>query len=236
MAESIIASFARSEFKYQLTKEQFQAFQPVLEQHFTQDEYGLHTICNLFYDTDEYHVIRHSIDKPLYKEKLRLRSYGVPKSGESKVFLEIKKKFDHVVYKRRISAPLDAINAFLTDGTPPPGADPQITKEISNFLMLHHPSAKVYICCDRIALFGKEDSSLRITLDRNLKWRTTDLDLRAGTEGQLILPEDITLMEIKFDNAMPLWLAHELSRCGIYKTSFSKIGTCFKQNIIPQIF
>ena len=232
----IISSFARVEYKYYLTPEQFQALSPVLDAHFSRDQYGIHTICNLFYDTDNFEIIRNSIEKPLYKEKLRLRSYGVPANDDSTVFIELKKKYDHIVYKRRINTTLVQAEQFLQGGNIPTGADLQISREINNFLSLHPIVPKVVLCYDRLAMFCKDDPDLRITTDRNLRWRETELDLRAGSHGMLIIPEDITLMEIKFAGAMPLWLAHELSRCGIYKTSFSKIGTCYKHFIIPEKF
>ncbi len=234
--KGIISSFQRYEVKYFLTPEQLQGLRPILEEHFTVDEYGKHTICNLYYDTDNFEVIRDSIDKPIYKEKLRLRSYGVPDQETGQVFLELKKKYDHVVYKRRIAAPLPQVLDFIRGGPTPEGTDPQIDREIRHFIDLHHPVPRVYISYDRVAMFGKDDPEFRITLDRNLRWRDTDLDLCLGVYGQYILPEEMTLMEIKVPGAMPLWLAQALSERGIFNASFSKVGSCYSHFILPKIF
>ena len=51
-----------------------------------------YNIYNIYYDTDNSDVIRHSISKPYYKEKLRLRSYYIPNNSNDKVFLELKRK------------------------------------------------------------------------------------------------------------------------------------------------
>ena len=236
MADSVITSFERKEVKYFLTPAQKEALMPILLEHLSVDEYGEHTISNLFFDTDTYEITRASIEKPIYKEKLRVRSYGTPDPETGTVFIELKKKYDGIVYKRRIVLPVPEAKAFLLQGVPPSSADPQITREISRFMELHHPVPKVFLCYDRIAMFGKENPDLRITFDENLLWRDTDLDLCAGAYGSPVLPDDRTLMEIKIPGVTPLWLAHTLSDLKIYRTSFSKIGTCFKTFIIPAKF
>ena len=91
--------FARYEKKYKLTLSQYAALRRWLQDRMEVDSYGLHTICNIYYDTPDFQLIRTSLEKPVYKEKLRLRSYGVP-GGDTPVFVELKKKLDGVVYKR----------------------------------------------------------------------------------------------------------------------------------------
>jgi hypothetical protein len=236
MSETIISSFQRYEVKYFLSPAQKEALMPTLLEHFSVDSYGQHSIGNIFYDTDNFEVIRASIEKPIYKEKLRLRAYGVPERDTGQVFLELKKKYQHVVYKRRIAAPIGETVSFLAGGAPPAQADPQICQEIQNFLSLHHPVPKVYIGYDRVAMFGKDDPELRITFDQNLIWRDTDLDLCSGAYGELLLPEDTTLMEIKVPGTMPLWLAHLLSQNNVFRTSFSKVGACYTKFILPKIY
>lgn len=209
---------------------------PLLEKHFSVDQYGLHTISNIYFDTEQYDITRTSIEKPPYKEKLRVRSYGRPDPETGSVFVELKKKYRHIVYKRRIVVSVPEARAFLLDGVLPGSSDPQITREIAHFMELHHPVPKVFLCYDRIALFGREDPDLRITFDTNLLWRETDLSLCAGAYGTRILPEDQVLMEIKVPSAIPLWLAHALSQQQLYRTSFSKIGACYTGFILPGKF
>ena len=93
--------FKRYEKKYMLTQKQHDALIPVLERRMKADHYGEHTISNIYFDTRDYELVRKSIEKPEYKEKLRLRAYGkVTDNGV--VYAELKKKFDGGVYKRRI--------------------------------------------------------------------------------------------------------------------------------------
>lgn len=230
----IISSFQRVEAKYFLTPAQKEALTPALEEHFTVDGYGKHTISNLYYDTEHFEILRASIEKPVYKEKLRLRAYGQPVTEESQVFLELKKKYDHVVYKRRVAAPLPEILDFLQGGPQPEGTDPQIDRELRRFLELYQPKPRIYLSYDRIAMFGKEDPELRLTMDQNLLWRDDALDLCQGPEGEHILPEDVTLMEIKIPGTMPLWLAHALSQAQVFQTSFSKVGACYTKFLLPK--
>lgn len=236
MGQPIISSFRRYEVKYFLTEQQRSALLPELEQYFRMDEYGLHTISNLYYDTERYDITRESIDRPVYKEKLRVRAYGVPQKDTGQVFVELKKKYDHVVYKRRIALPVGEAQKFLEGGPIPEGVDTQIAHEIQYFMERHQPRPRVYLGYQRIAMAGIENPELRITMDQNLLWRMEELDLCLGSYGQHILPENMTLMEIKVPGTMPLWLAQLLSRHQIYRCSFSKIGACYSRFILPDIF
>lgn len=227
-------SFQRYEKKFLLTPEQHRDILPLLAEQVEQDRYGEYTICSLYYDTDTFDLIRASVQKPPYKEKFRLRSYGVP--GETdKVFGEIKKKFDGVVYKRRVAATLDEMERFLAGGELR-HESPQIQREIHWFLRCHPIRPRVFIGYDRTAFAGREDPGLRITFDRNIRWRTYDLDLRAGDYGAPVLGEECVVMEVKLPQAVPLWLVRILSSLEIRPTSFSKIGTCYQQHLAREIF
>lgn len=222
-------TFKRYEKKYLLNRKQYESLLQGLQPYMQLDQYGLHTICNIYYDTDQFDLIRTSIEKPPYKEKLRLRSYGVPAEG-GKVFLEIKKKWKGVVYKRRIAMTLEEAENYLEKGKALPG-DGQIEREIDYFVQFYNPKPKMYIAYDREAYFGKEDNALRITFDRNIRSREEDLQLELGDAGKLLLDREYRLMEIKVSGAFPMWLAHILSELEIYPTSFSKYGNIYKQNV-----
>lgn len=226
--------FKRYEKKYLLTTEKYEAVKAAIEEHMTQDIYGLHTICNLYYDTDTYELIRASIEKPVYKEKFRVRSYGIPNS-DSPVFLEIKKKFKGVVYKRRIAAPLCDAMAYLNKSNPDALPRSQILNEIDYMLDRVKPEAKVYIAYDRIAYYGNEDPNLRVTFDTNMRYRDYDLELDKGDEGKPILDEPLYLMEIKIPQVMPLWMTKILTENQVYPTSFSKYGTCYKKDMLHKL-
>lgn len=230
MSAKNLAVFERHEKKYQLDAARKEQFLSALLAHMTPDEYGVHTICSLYCDTEDYRIIRASREKPAYKEKLRLRSYGVP-DEDSKVFLELKKKVDGVVYKRRISLCHWEAEEYLSHGVEPASLESfrqrQIFAEIDWFCRRHQPEGRILIACDRLALYGKEDPSLRVTFDFNIRWRGCDLSLTQGDYGAPLLPAGDSLMEIKTGHAMPLWLTELLTRFSLYPQSFSKVGTAY---------
>lgn len=200
------------------------------------DEYGDYTICNIYLDTEDFYFIRHSLDKPVYKEKLRLRSYGNA-SEDNTVFLEIKKKFRGVVYKRRITIPCSEAEAYILCGEKPPSLRgfraEQIFSEIDWLMRRHEPSPKLYLAYDRLAYRSEEFPELRITLDRSIRGRWEGLTL-ASDEGAQLLDtgiEDYRLMEIKSDGAVPIRLARILSELKIYPVSFSKYGSVYNSSL-----
>lgn len=233
MAKQVQQSFKRFEKKYFLTPEQYRALAEGMEPYMKADQYGRYTICNIYYDTDSFQLIRTSLESPVYKEKLRLRSYGVPTDGQP-VFVEIKKKFDHVVYKRRAVMPCAQAVDYLA-GAERPGQEDQICHEIDWFLRTYRPSPKVFIAYDRTALAGVDNSELRVTFDTNLRWRDRDLDLRLGDQGSPILSDGRILMEVKIPGTAPVWLARLLSRTGVFPTSFSKYGACYQRNLLARM-
>lgn len=223
-------NFERVEEKYFLTRKQYACLLPRLAGIFAADDYGKTAICNIYYDTDDWRLIRASIEKPIYKEKLRVRSYGVPRERDT-VFVELKKKYDGVVYKRRIGTDAAHAKAFLESGVLPRGAG-QVEREILWFLGFYRVKPKVFIGYDRTAYFGKTDSGLRVTFDENLRFRENDLDLRAGDAGVPLLADDPVLMELKLPGVCPLSLCRLLSEVGAYPVSFSKYGKFFTDFIL----
>lgn len=231
MAAATNFVFERIEKKYLLHREKYNLLLEALEDYMCADSYGQHTIGNIYYDTEHYDLISRSIEKPKYKEKFRVRSYGVP-NEDDKVFLEIKKKYNGVVYKRRVAMTLKEARTYFAEGIKP-GKEEQILKEIDYFMAYYHPEPKLYLAYDRVAYFGKEDSNVRITFDHNIRSRAYDLDLGAGDEGEPLLADDQYLMEIKVPGAMPIWLSGILNELEIYPMSFSKYGNIYKKSIIP---
>ena len=223
--QEVQSCFQRVETKYLLTQAQAEAMRRGMQGRVRPDEYSRYTICNIYYDTEDFFLIRTSLEKPVYKEKLRLRSYGVPDSRKP-VFVELKKKYDGVVYKRRITTNASDAEKSVRAGKLP--RCDQISREINWFLQSWQPEPAAYIGYDREAWAGTDDEELRITFDTCLRGRNRDLDLWAGDYGELFLPPDRVLMEIKLAGGAPLWLAHLLSENRIFPTSFSKYGTYYK--------
>ena len=226
--------FKRYELKYLITKKQKEDILSAIEPYMALDKHGRTTIRNLYFDTDDYRLIRRSIEKPTYKEKLRIRSY-YQADGNSTVFVELKKKYKHVVYKRRIAlSENDAIN-WLCCNTQFNNTT-QISNEIDYFLEYYktlHPT--VFLAYDREAYFTKEKSDFRLTFDDNIIFRTEDLSLQSEVYGTRILDDRLVLMEIKCSGGIPLWMTKALSKNNIYKTSFSKYGTVYREHIYPKI-
>ena len=231
-------TFKRYEIKYMLTRRQEEQIKQVMAPYMKEDEHGRSTICSLYLDTPDYLLIRRSMDHPVYKEKLRLRSYGVAKENTT-VFLELKKKYDSVVYKRRISMPLAEAEQFLAEETASKTdqpvntgivrSNPQIRNEIRYCMQTYHDlHPAVLLSYERDAFYGKNDHEFRVTFDHNILWRDTDLTLSAGIYGTPVLKEDQILMEVKTSGAMPLWMAHCLTENHLYRTSFSKYATAYR--------
>ncbi|MBR2696377.1 MAG: polyphosphate polymerase domain-containing protein [Parasporobacterium sp.] len=228
------AVFKRFEKKFLLNKAQKEALLNVMEDYMRLDKFGHSTIRNIYFDTDDYRLIRRSIEKPNYKEKLRIRSYQKA-SPDSETFVEIKKKYDKIVYKRRISLPeKEAMNWILGSGEC--SKQCQITDEIEFFLTRYQNlKPAVFLTYEREAYYCPERKDFRITFDENILARTTNISLEEDPYGTPLLPEGMVLMELKCAGGYPMWMVRFLSENKIYKTSFSKYGTAYKTIIHPQL-
>ena len=223
--------FERYEKKYCLTLSQQRFLLERMMPYMKKDAYGEYTICNIYYDTDNWRLIRTSLEKPVYKEKLRVRSYGVPEE-DGRVFVELKKKYDGVVYKRRITTEAREVAPLLAGSVP--NGHGQIGQEILWFQQFYGAKPKVFIAYDRLAFAGIDNPELRITFDTNLRWRDTALDLLLGDYGAPITDPGMILMEVKLPGVCPLWLSQLLSRAEVFPTSFSKYGYCYQHHILPK--
>ncbi len=232
-----IEVFNRYENKYMLDESTFEKLQNKLSEYMKLDAYNenreTYTVTNLYYDTLDNHLIRTSIQKPKYKEKLRLRAYRVPEP-ESKVYLEIKKKVAGLVNKRRSTLKLEEAYKFISSGVLPPDRpyhNRQVLKEISYLLETHTLYPARYLAYDRRAYFGIEQTDLRVSFDSNIRTRDYDLSLEAGDFGTRLLDGDYRLMEIKVAQSIPIWLCRLLSEYKIYPVSFSKYGAEYQKTL-----
>ena len=224
MSEQMI--FKRYELKYMLTKEQQAIIKEAMKEHMIADVHGRNTTCSLYFDTPDFLLIRRSIEKPMYKEKLRLRSYGVA-GDDTTVFVELKKKYNKVVYKRRIGMSEIESERYLLDHEQV--MDTQISREI-DYCMEHYPglAPAVMLSYQREAFYDKDDHDFRMTFDDTILFRQDHLSLKDGIFGEPIIDENQVLLEVKTASAIPLWLVKVLSDNHIYKTSFSKYGTAYR--------
>ncbi|EFM11141.1 VTC domain protein [Paenibacillus curdlanolyticus YK9] len=230
-----IEVFNRYENKYLMDNRAFEALYNRLLDYMELDAYNkndkFYSISNLYYDTEHDSLIRNSLAKPKYREKLRIRAYGIP-DVNTKVYVELKKKVFGLVNKRRTALKLDEAYAFIRTGVEPEQQaymNKQVMQEINYFMSRYELQPKVYLAYDRIALFCKNNRDLRITFDTNIRSRRHDVKLEAGDYGESLLESGQWLMEVKAEKTIPVWLAHMLSEHRMFRTSFSKYGNEYKK-------
>lgn len=232
-----IEVFNRYEKKYLLDEKTYQKLIKMLDHYMEPDKFNknneFYSISNIYYDTPTDELIRASIQKPVYKEKLRLRSYGVP-GLQDEVFLEIKKKFKGVVNKRRTRLLLQEAYDYVDCHIRPdekPYINKQVLNEIDFFLNHYELVPKLYLAYDRKAYFGCEDPGFRVTFDTNIRTRREELRLEAGNHGEPLIGNGLWLMEVKILGGAPVWFTKILSECEVFSTSFSKYGTEYRKQI-----
>lgn len=237
--------FERKEVKYRLNARQYQVLSAVIAKHMVLDEFGRTSVTSLYFDTPTRSLVERSLDKPLYKEKFRMRRYGSATTGD-RVFLEIKKKFDGIVYKRRVSLSHAAAYAYMNGMAYEsacvryPLADPvmadeslgprsiQIAREIDSFVMRYRPlRPSMMLVCDRSAYTAVDDDEVRITFDTDVAYRDMfRMDSKNDPLMPLIKPGEV-IMEVKVSHSFPLWLVRALRDCQAYPSSFSKYGEAY---------
>jgi hypothetical protein len=226
-------TFQRYELKYMLTRQQKEQILQAMTPYMALDRYGRSTIRNIYFDTENFRLIRRSIERPVYKEKLRLRSYTQAKA-DTPVFVELKKKYRSVVYKRRLDLPEQKAMDCLCAGVPLP-VQSQIASEIDYFLHYYQTlRPAVFLSYEREAYYPLDGGDFRVTFDHNILYRRNELSLCAGVWGSPLLQNDQVLMEIKTSGGIPLWMTQVLTREHIHKTSYSKYGSAYEQILQSQ--
>ena len=222
----MIETFKRTEKKFVLNEYQYKHLMKKINDHILKDKYHKSKICNIYFDTDNYDLIVKSIEKPLYKEKVRLRSYKVP--GETdEVFLELKKKYKGIVSKRRIKIKLKDFYNYYNKGIIPE-CNRQIFNELDYTFKKYDLKPVMFIAYDRLSFYDKDDKNFRLTIDQKLRFRQEELYLENGDSGKLYFDENMYLMEAKALNSYPLWFIKALSELKVYSTTFSKYGNIYK--------
>lgn len=216
--------FKRVEKKFLLTEEEYTELFNRIEKNLIRDKYYESTICNIYFDNQNNDLLINSLEKPVYKHKVRLRSYGIP-SLDDDVFLEIKSKYKKVVGKRRIKLKLKEFKKYQR--TKKYTGNDQIMREIDYLFKLYDLKPLYYVAYDRKCYVGANNEHLRITIDTNLRSRRDHLSLEYGDKGEKYFQDNMYIMEIKTLGAMPLWLVRNLSELKIYTRSFSKIGNVY---------
>lgn len=232
------AVFERYELKYMLTRWQKAEVLKAIEPYMALDSFGRSTIRNIYFDTDDYILARHSIAKPDFKEKLRIRSYSRAEA-DSTVFVELKRKYNHIVYKRRVGlSEKEAMDWAAGAGAPKVHeAEPQMAAEIDFFMETYKGlRPALFLSYEREAYRMRDGSDFRVTFDENILARDEDISLESEVYGERVLDADKVLMELKCSGGIPLWMTHILSELRLYKTSFSKYGTAYRDMIYPAVY
>lgn len=238
-----INTFARKEIKFLLNMHQYENLMEEIDKYMNPDKFCIdgkeYGVYNIYYDTFDDFLIRESLSKPYYKEKIRLRSYFSPAEPDDTVFLEIKKKIGGIVAKRRVTMTLAEADEYLKSRKKP-DFDKYITgqvfTELDVFLKNYYVKPKQYISYQRRAFFGKDNHDFRLTFDRLITERRDNLTLAEPSYGSQIINKDQRLMEVKVSDTIPEWLIQKLSELRIYKTSFSKYGKAYQNYIYNKIF
>lgn len=220
--------FRRTETKYLLSREKYKALLQRIIPYLERDKYFRGTNCSIYFDSDDKYLAIHSLEKPLYKEKVRIRSYNVPKSLNDPIFIEIKKKYKGIGYKRRVGVTLGGFYEYLRTGELET-KNPQIKAELDYCFNLYDLKPALYLAYDRLSYCAKDDASFRLTFDHNVRHRQHDLRLERGDRGELYFENGEIVMEVKVTNAYPLWFTKALANLEIYPASFSKYGRVWQK-------
>ena len=223
--------FRRVEKKYILDSNQYNIIKLLMRKYMVEDEYGKSTICNVYFDSDSYEFISHSITKPYFKEKIRLRSYNIP-DKDSNVFLEIKRKVDGVVGKRRIQMKLFEFEKYLKDRNSISSTNNQIKNELDYYFDKYNLKPVMYISYDREAFYQKDDRDFRVTFDSNIIAREYNVRLDSANYGTNILEKNKYVMEIKTLGSIPLWFVYIINQLKIMPCGFSKYGEAYTQIVL----
>ncbi|MBQ9029760.1 polyphosphate polymerase domain-containing protein [Candidatus Saccharibacteria bacterium] len=222
--------FRRVETKYILTPAEFKALLEIIAPYIEKDRYFKATNCSVYYDTDSRYLAIHSMEKPLYKEKIRIRSYNVPKSLDDEIFIEIKKKYNGIGSKRRITTTLKDFYHYEKTGELKT-ENAQIKAELDHCFNFYHLKPALYVAYDRLSFSGKNDDNFRLTFDQNVRSREDNLQLEYGDAGDHYFKNHEIVMEVKVLDAYPIWFTRALSHLHIYPASFSKYGRIYEQRL-----
>lgn len=227
----MVGFFRRIEKKYILTRDQYLFLKEAIKEKLIEDEHGKSTICNIYFDTEQFDLIRHSTTKPIFKDKVRLRSYNIP-TLESNIYLEIKRKYDGVVSKRRIVMILNEFYKYMNKEIKL--EDNQVKKELDYYFEHYKLRPTMFLSYYRRAYYDKENRDFRLTFDSHILAREYDLEIEKGNYGNHILEKNKYIMEVKTLGAMPMWFVKLLNKLKICPCGFSKYGEAYSQLILKK--
>lgn len=227
------STFNRIEKKYIIDQSKYELLTRAFNQHLNDDfkNHETYKISNVYYDTEDNLLIKKSIAKPKFKQKLRLRAYGKA-NDDSIIFLEIKKKINGYVNKRRTKIKVSEARDLVENNLLPDIHEyhnEQVLKEIQYFTKQYLLKPAVYLYYEREVFSSLDKDGLRITFDKNIRTRRNHVDITDLSDASLLLEGNLYVLEIKTNSNMPFWLTETLNELEIFSTSFSKYGSEFYQ-------
>ena len=240
MVREFETSFKRIETKYIVAAEELSALLADLKEYLAEDDFPRSTITNIYFDNQDFQVIRDSIDRKNGREKVRMRTYVAHPTANSRVFLELKKKDkEGVGHKYRIASDLQSVLQFMENDrtTNATVDDKELIDELTSLKKRYTAlSPKMYIYYERYSLKEKHSlegypqTKVRVTIDQNLIYRDYDVTMLEDRYGRDLVGEGKVIMEIKAPGEQPVWLQEIIKKYELEPTSFSKYGTAYRKS------
>lgn len=220
----------RCEYKYLLRGSEIDELRRKIAGQIPPDSHGggkPYTVSSLYFDNADRRLYYQTYDRAPYRYKLRLRVYGEPVGGDADSFFEIKSKLMGNSVKRRLLLPLSENERLWQSGRLPEDISPddgRIARDILNLIEYDRLEPAAVVSYERLAFAAPGSARLRVTFDSALRIRTDRLDLRLGTGGTAVMPEDFCVLELKSGENLPLWLTRLISEHRLANRSYSKYG------------
>ena len=220
--------FNRFELKYIVTATQAEAVKEDLLAHMDPDSHGCadgsYSISSVYYDTADLAFMRAKVEGIKFRRKLRVRRYG--EGGDGPVFVEIKQRINRTTQKRRLILPLTQAYELCAGQWERELDDPEDNAAAQEVLFLTQGLNLQPTCLvgyRRQAHVGSSyEPGLRVTFDHDIWGATASQGLVADVSRHALLTQSTVIMEIKANNAVPLWLANLLARHDCSLRRYSK--------------
>lgn len=226
----MIRRFNRFELKYIIPVTVRDALRRDLELNMQPDAHGdadgSYRVTSLYYDTADLACFRAKVEGIKYRRKLRVRIYSEHADEASDTaMVEIKQRINRTVQKRRVAVTLERAYALCTGSNVAPWADrddASVASEIEFLVRNLRLEPTCVISYLRQAFVGSRyESGLRITFDQRLSCRGPEALLGSGLPSHAFMDPSWLVMEVKVNDAVPLWVARMLARnqCSLRRIS-----------------
>ncbi|MFX1445368.1 MAG: VTC domain-containing protein [Promethearchaeota archaeon] len=240
--------FNRFEIKYQISMIQKNILSRQIHPFMELDPYvnnnHNYEVRSVYFDSPFRKSFFEKINGVGIRVKLRIRYYPDFQNGNQEfVFLELKKKINENVSKSRILVPfLDAFEIidnstekaknFYNKAT---NEDKIKLKEMWYLFNRYNLKPICVVCYNREPYMDKMENRFRLTFDTNVRVRYFDFDLHSGEGSKYVVPPNLCIMEIKFNNFIPNWIIKIFQKNNIIQEKTSKFANGLERGIIFSI-